>query len=369
MAGQTHIIRDAVHRDIALTELELKIINTPTFQRLRRIKQLALAYMVYPSANHTRFEHSLGTMHLAGLLSRNLGFSEDAISIIRLQGLLHDVGHLAFSHESEFVAKEVLGTHEELGRSLIMQSELKDILSTAYSKSELQAIVHKEEKLITGDIGVDRMDYLVRDAYHTGVAYGVIDVPRIINTSVLHENELAIDIRGLESVEGFLIARHLMYSTVYMHKTVRILSAMLQRALSAALKVFDAHNLLNSSDDELLYVLGKQEASAEMVRRIHTRNLYKRAAELSYDKYKDDCRHLASELSQKCKFDFIVDIPHLHMGLEGVKVHVGGRLFDIRIVSKLVDTLEASERDKSTILFACDTEHMKALAAEIDKIV
>lgn len=176
-------IRDPLHGTVVLSELEEKILDTPSMQRLRGIRQLAAAYLVYPGANHTRFEHSIGTLFLADRICRELKLPAEKAAKVRLAALLHDVGHTAFSHEAETILMRHIGNHEEIGEKMVQSGEIADILSGSYSAKEIALLPRTPlGEIITSDIGADRMDYLLRDSHYTGVAYGVIDADRICST-------------------------------------------------------------------------------------------------------------------------------------------------------------------------------------------
>jgi HD superfamily phosphohydrolase len=227
-------IYDEVHGYIDLTDVELQIVDTPHFQRLRFIKQLAVAWYVYPGATHTRFSHSLGVTHLMGLIAENLAdqgyiHSYEDVQILRLAALLHDIGHTPFSHAIEPMYRNITGVgHEEISRLIILNSNIRDILNYfGYDPKTVTAIIegrYKEplyNQLLSSDIDVDRMDYLIRDALHTGVTYGIIDLHRIISTLVIDgDGNLAILDKGIDALENFYLARLHMYRAVYYHKTV-----------------------------------------------------------------------------------------------------------------------------------------------------
>ncbi|HDI02462.1 MAG TPA: HD domain-containing protein, partial [Ignisphaera sp.] len=228
-------IFDEVHGYVELSEAELKLIDTSIFQRLRYIKQLAVAWYVYPGATHTRFSHSIGTMYIMGLIAErllNLGYihSKEDVQLLRIAALLHDLGHSPFSHAIEPYYRERIGIgHEDITKMLILDNpEIKETLSYyGYDPKEIVAILegkHREplyNQLVSSDLDVDRMDYLLRDALHTGVAYGTIDIHRLITTIVVDgEGNLAILDKGIDALENFYIARLHMYRTVYYHKTL-----------------------------------------------------------------------------------------------------------------------------------------------------
>jgi len=175
-------IRDPIHGSISLSDHELAILDTPEFQRLRRVKQLGFSYLVYPSATHTRFEHCLGALFVAHRLGKSLDLSTDSVNKIRLAALLHDVGHGPFSHVSEDSLQGIVDVkHEEYSEKIIKNSAISEIIEDAgFSPNEIADISRGKipplGDMVSSQIDVDRMDYLVRDAYYTGASYGVIDL-------------------------------------------------------------------------------------------------------------------------------------------------------------------------------------------------
>ncbi|MCI0563398.1 MAG: HD domain-containing protein, partial [Nitrososphaera sp.] len=154
------IIKDEIHGTVEFSELEARIIDSEEFQRLRRIKQMSVTNLVYPGANHTRFEHSIGTAHLSALIARKLGLDPEIVSKVKLYGLLHDIGHTAFSHEGEDIVKKYIGDHEQLGKKKITHGPVSDILSENYRPKEIVDIGKSPYgSIITSDLGSDRMDY------------------------------------------------------------------------------------------------------------------------------------------------------------------------------------------------------------------
>ena len=240
-------IRDPIHGYIFATELEQKIIDTEAFQRLRRIRQLAGCHLVYPGGQHSRFEHVIGAMYLAGkvgevLQSRtNIVFSPEDVSVLRLAALLHDVGHGPFSHMfEEVMAERTEFTHEDMTRKIVLNSEIGDILEKyAISKRELANLAIAKSKsearyvndVIGGSLSVDIMDYLLRDSYFTGVEYGKVDVIRIINSFEVAKNKLAIEQAAIFAFEALMIARYQMFRAVYFHRTVRAAELMLIKSM------------------------------------------------------------------------------------------------------------------------------------------
>jgi uncharacterized protein len=241
-------ITDPVHRYISFSAVERDLIDTSVFQRLRRIRQLAGAHLVYPSAQHSRFEHSLGTMHIAGYAGESLlrkGFidSEDNLQELRLAALLHDVGHGPFSHLFEEVLESKCNmTHEDIGKKVILESEISDVLSGhGYTPSDICSLSFGESRsgflneIIAGSLSADIMDYLPRDSLFTGAEYGKIDYHRLIASfEVVATGHLAINKSALYSFESMLISRYEMFKAVYFHKTVRSAEVMLLHSLAQA---------------------------------------------------------------------------------------------------------------------------------------
>ena len=221
------IVNDPVHGFINIHfPLAFDIIEHPFFQRLRHIRQLGLTYLVYPGANHTRFQHALGAMHLMAsaievLKAKGLEISEQEAEAATAAILLHDIGHGPFSHSLEFSIAQGIN-HERIGHRLMreMDSQLNgrlamaiDIFNDKYPKRFLH-------QLVSSQLDVDRMDYLRRDSFFTGVTEGAIGSDRIIKMLNVVDDNLVVDAKGIYSIEKFLIARRLMYWQVYLHKTV-----------------------------------------------------------------------------------------------------------------------------------------------------
>ncbi len=235
------IFNDPVYGFISLTdELLFDVIEHPYFQRLRRIKQLGLTHLVYPGALHTRFHHSMGAMHLitkAMTELRNKGhqISEEEFLGTQLAMLLHDIGHGPYSHALEHaIVKSV--RHETI--SVIFMKKLNEIfegkLQTALEIFENRYPKKFLHKLVSSQLDMDRIDYLKRDSFFTGVSEGVINYERILNMLEVKGDKPVIEAKGIYSVEKFITARRLMYWQVYLHKTVLVSEYMLTRALKRA---------------------------------------------------------------------------------------------------------------------------------------
>ncbi|MXY21961.1 MAG: HD domain-containing protein [Dehalococcoidia bacterium] len=317
MIEARHEIRDPIHGLIRLTDQEISIINTPPFQRLRRIKQLALANLVYPGALHTRFEHSLGTLHIADRIMSTVAMKEQLydndIEIVRLAALLHDIGHGPFSHVSEYLLDDYYqppagtpGTREKIHEKLTMdiishESSIAEKLSDQQRESVRQMIQGSNRRdmrrdIVSSDLDADKIDYLLRDAYYAGVKYGVIDSDKIIDSfrsfSSGSETFLSVDESGIFAVEQLILAKHHMTQQVYSHRIRVITDYMIVRGLRLAIEdglaeikdlyFYDGsedfcRNYIGYSDEDIFDVVLKSEF--ERPRRIfdslRSRRLYK----------------------------------------------------------------------------------------------
>ena len=268
----THLdIIDPIHDFVRVYDNELKIIDTPIFQRLRRIRQLSGAHLIYPGAQHTRFEHSLGVMHIAGMSANSLSskgqmpFSD--INDVRLAALLHDIGHGPFSHLfEELLQKKKRITHEQIGKEIILKSEIGDIISKTTDKKKINRLAvgegskQFENEIISGALSADMMDYLLRDGYFTGAEHAKIDHYRITNSFEVHKNKLALQISALVNFETMMISRFQMFKAVYFHKTVRSGEVMLLEAMNLAddylgLTTMNMEQYVKQTDDSILQLL------------------------------------------------------------------------------------------------------------------
>ena len=238
-------IIDPIHDFIRVYNHELPIIDDPIFQRLRRIRQLSGAHLTYPAAQHTRFEHSLGVMHIASQAGHALnekGFlKSDDIEILRLAGLLHDIGHGPFSHLFEEIIQEKKISHEDFGKEIILKSEIGDKLSkNGFDKKLITRIAFGDSKfqyineIISGALSADMMDYILRDGYFTGAEHAKIDHKRITQSLNVFQKKLALERSALYSFESMMHSRYQMFKAVYFHKTVRAAEVMLLEALRSS---------------------------------------------------------------------------------------------------------------------------------------
>jgi HD superfamily phosphohydrolase len=311
-------VHDAVHGSLDIGGAFLDLMDSAEFQRLHGIHQLGLAKLVFPGANHTRLEHSLGVWHIGSTLARTMGVGEGADEIAAAC-FLHDVGHPPFSHTLEYILHGRLGMdHEETTRRIITgrydilregeeipgRRRLVSVLESwgldpkrvarfisastvARPDSVLERFAPGSRgrtddraylgQILHGALDADQLDYLLRDAHYTGVAYGVVDLPRLLRTMVFHDGRLVVLKRGLPAVESMLVARALMYSSVYFHKTVRIGEMMMARAVER-MDGLEGLDLPRMVDSELLSHLSSSgKFQRDIAARLKYRRLFKKA--------------------------------------------------------------------------------------------
>lgn len=297
-------ITDPIHKHIRFTEAEHDILDSQMFQRLRRIRQLAGAHLIYPSAQHSRFEHSLGTMHIAGyagetLLSKGYLESEEEIQELRLAALLHDIGHGPFSHLFEEVLNEKSRkNHEDIGKEIILKSEISDIISrygfdssTVSNLSCGQSKIKFLNEIIAGSLSADIMDYLPRDGMFTGAEYGNIDYHRLVTSfQVVTNDQLALDRSALYSFESMLISRYEMFKAVYFHKTVRSAEVMLLHSMLLAdeqLNITDIslENFSELTDENVLERIISLKDQNEIASKLATDYRSRRLLKCVYEKF------------------------------------------------------------------------------------
>lgn len=293
-------ILDPVHGEfVGVRDAEEPIIESPVVQRLRRIHQLGLSFFVYPGATHTRFEHSVGVMHLAGRLAESIGLEEDAVQAYRLGGLLHDIGHSPYSHALEPIMEAELGFgHEERTCQLIDEIDAPFPVDREWVKDIVNG--ESEHDIVAGNVDVDRMDYLARDGAHTGLNHGNVDIRSIIQFATDHDGGVAFNEKATEALEGLFTARLHMTKSVYRHHTALILSQMLRRAVKTHLEAGAASvgEVMEWDDYQLHTHLFEADGDAgRLYRRIANRNPYKRALfRDENDLGRDGLRRLADEI-------------------------------------------------------------------------
>jgi len=361
--GGMNAIKDSVHDWIPLDPVAADLLDTAAVQRLRHIKQLSTVRLVYPSASHTRFEHSLGVYHLARQALDSLDIGEERARTVRAAALLHDVGHGPYGHQTEEVIRREVGTdHDELG-DLLYETELAGVLDAHdINPDRVAALVRGEGELgqvVAGELDVDRMDYLVRDAHHTGVPYGTIDHGRLIRELRFVDGNLVLAEGNVQTAESLLLARALMNPTVYSHHVARISKAMLRRAADVLIDTTVSPAEFRRWDDyDLLVALRANETTAEYARRLDDRDLFKRAVWAEMDAVPGDLleaghdaiREFERDIAEEAGVDpetVILDVPETPTMKESTsRVMVNGEARRLGEQSTLVNALRAAQRDQ-----------------------
>jgi HD superfamily phosphohydrolase len=357
-------IKDSVHDHIPVEGAALDLLDTPAVQRLRHIKQLGTVELVYPAANHTRFEHSLGVYHLATRALDHLGIEGSAARHVRAAALLHDIGHTPYSHNIEPVVERETGrSHEDVEDVLEGGGVAAVLADHDLDPDRIAGIIRGEGRyagLVSGELDVDRMDYLVRDAHHTGVPYGMIDHGRLVRELAFIDGDLVLAEGNVQTAESLLLARALMNPVVYKHHVARISNTMLRRATERLLRETntDPTDLRRMDDHDLHAALRRTPATAGMARRIAHRELYKRAvwAEMG-DVPEDmpgsdheDIRTFEAEIATAAGVDpeaVIIDAPPGPVMRETTsRVVVGGEVRPLGEQSALVEALRAAGREQ-----------------------
>ncbi|RLG19987.1 hypothetical protein DRN74_06140 [Candidatus Micrarchaeota archaeon] len=355
-------VKDPIYGYITLFEHEREIIDTPSFQRLRRIKQLPSAHYIYPGATHTRFSHCLGVMHLSGLFVKQLlepykhEISENELLrfffLIRLWGLTHDLGHGPFSHSFDKAVLEEMGlNHEYMSAKIvkedndiaeIIDKKLKDYdigpetLAEYLGKSReewaekrtLGKTEHTEAAfyyILKGFYSTDIMDYLLRDNLYTGAGYGNFDWQRLILSSHLVENEIALDIKSRDTLDAFLLSRLFSFKTIYYHRWSRVVDHIIYNFLVKAKEIIDFKKYITDVDEykkldeQSIFYLSELNKIPERImlmnriipfRKIDERVIPERA--MPFLNEKDLCILLSTKLKDELPTDaYFVDTPNL----------------------------------------------------------
>jgi HD superfamily phosphohydrolase len=427
------IVHDPVHGSIRVAGLNERLLASAELQRLGHIKQLGLANLVFPGANHTRLEHSLGACHIADRLAAELGLPDEDRARLSAAALLHDVGHGPFSHTLEgavftelgfdhvehsrrIIQGEVealpSGHREELGSPPTVSELIRDegmdpagvacileggkgptIFDFAPDSAPLEGLDPRERHLrqiIHGVVDVDQIDYLMRDSHYTGVAHGVIDVDRLLQTLVVADGELAVDKGGVSALEGMLVARGLMYSSVYFHKTARIAELMLARAVERLDDPGFLTRVPAMTDGELMDELARRDDARDAVLGLRYRRLHKSAYQLTLADSTEDQRRWMMDLSKpSARRDWedelaqraglveggvLVDVPASELLLSEprlytthIKVLDGGELFPLSKFSPLARALQQRTVTQWGLLVACPEEGQDRVRAAVER--
>ena len=336
-------IKDPIHGYVRISPAEMSIIDTRPVQRLKRIRQLAGSEFVYPAANHTRFEHVVGAMHIAGALAEALpiGLSRFHRDQLRLAALLHDIGHGPFSHVFEpLMAKHLGKSHEDFVPWLVNETEIAERLETegfdprALGRLAIGRLSNEKQpyldQIISSGIDVDKMDYLVRDSFHTGAGYGSVDVHRLLYAMDVIDDGLAVNRSAVATLESLLLARFESFRTIYFHKASRAVQIMMVRALEAAndeLTFMDLDrpdDYLRLDDYKVWTALKESKRSRRIMQDLESRRLLKCAYErtvysdgeimssvISNEKARTDVEQQIAKKARIAPGDVVIDVPGL----------------------------------------------------------
>ncbi len=296
------MVRCPIHGYIKLSDLEREILDTRPVQRMRRLRQLAGSEYVYPGANHTRLEHCLGVMYLAGqlgneLLAAEVDITKEDIRDLRIAALLHDIGHGPFSHLFEVILEKLDKTHEDLTMWLIKESKIADILEENGIDVKRQSLLSVGRRqadkrpfitqVIASAIDVDKQDFVLWDSFHTGANYGIgVDIARLNRLVNVLDDHLAVDIKALSVLETFIIARIQSFRSIYFHTTSRAAQILFAQALEryyeeeeGQIGIDSVDEYLNLDDWTMWGRLSNNKSSKQYIDELRRRNLPKCAYE------------------------------------------------------------------------------------------
>ncbi|MEM2876355.1 MAG: HD domain-containing protein [Candidatus Bathyarchaeia archaeon] len=338
-------IKDPVHGYVYISEVEKEVLDTYPVQRLRRLRQLAGSEYVYPGANHSRFEHSVGVLYLSKVLLQNpnlsRNISNEEASEVKVAAILHDVGHGPFSHVYEHLLEKFLSkTHEDLTKWVITKSELGDKLrNLGFSPDRISRLAVGEmhergkeflDQIVRSALDVDKMDFIVRDTYHTGAEYGFVDIHRLLMMLDVLGGNLALDEGALSAFESFILARVESFKSIYFHRTSRAVQIMLAQAMERAkdelglLDFEDVESYLAKDDYTTWSMLKKSESASETIRRLERRDLLRCAYEKTLQvrdravsslfSREEIRRNVEEEIAREANVDpasIVIDVPNV----------------------------------------------------------
>lgn len=356
-------IRDPIHDYIKISEEERQIIDTMPLQRLRRVKQMGLSSLVYPSATHTRFSHSLGVMNLAGMFANSLNLDDHTYRTLRIAGLVHDVGHGPFSHTSDRVAQKYGYTHEERSCEII-ENELLSVIPDDINIKEIKNHILSDAdiNIIAGDIDADRIDYLNRDTINTGLNYGIIDYQTIVEFAMIKNNELVFDRKATDPISEMLSARMYMHNAIINHHAVRLAGTILERALEKYVEINSVKEMMAKND----YTMHTELKNADNTRiknlydKIRERNLPKISYTIRGNKVDNRIIDKLSEVNAPeyetriaekvgiSKDDVIIVTPKLpDTSSLDVKIYTEGQVVDLEEISRIPKRLPDERLQRS----------------------
>ncbi len=367
------VIRDPIHDYIELDELALSLVDSPQVQRLRRIRQLGFSNLVYPGANHTRFEHSLGVYHLTGHLAKQVDQHQQ--QELLAAALLHDIGHGPFSHATEYLIERYTRKSHDSVEELLKKGMVSDVLKEHdLSPSSIAAHIRGETypgQILNSEIDVDKMDYLVRDAHYTGVAFGLVDHVRLIHEMKFNENKLVLNLGGLQAAESLLVSRFLMHLAVYFHHVSRIAESMCVRAAEYMIENEGLSPQSFRRMDDITFMMEMRNSkgfAAEIAKRLDERRLFKRALYTDFDslnadvlKSRKNINRVENEIAESAGVSpeyVIVDIPEKPQIIEmKARVMINGKMESIDKASSLVASLEKAQLDNWRLGVFSPAEH------------
>ena len=383
-----NVILDPIHGYIEFDKMKRSLFDTPQMQRLRRIKQLGFSNLVYPGANHTRFEHSMGAMHLASLFlkiqSENNSPVSDAddyggLNEIVVASLLHDIGHGPFSHATEKLIEQYTRKGHDDVRHILSESEVGDVLSDyGFTPSRIAKHISGEtpaSQILSSEIDVDKMDYLARDMHYTGVESGSIDYMRLLNHLEYFENKLVLDSGAIRAAESLLVSRYWMNVSVYYHHVSRIAETMCSRACAYLLenRIVRPQEFARMDDIGLTAVMRSDEGFAgEIADRLETRNLYKRALYTGLNSvgpnifdYRNNISRIEKEIAEEARVeheDVIIDIPSKPAMAEMKALIMDGSMKKLTDASLFVKDLEHVQVENWKMGVFTPKEHLEAVS-------
>lgn len=429
------VIHDSVHGSVRIGGVYLRLLERPEMQRLHGVHQLGLAHLVFPGANHTRLEHSLGTFFVANRMVRALSLDEEEMNEVLAAALLHDLGHPPYSHTLESVIENHIGkNHMEVTRDIIIGKQsavpprlagiigdmrsIPELLEDAgisparvgdlIAQDRLERVnqrklmiegnqVHFDDgeflrSIIHGPVDADQIDYLLRDAHYTGVAHGTIDVDRIMETIQKHHGKLVVHKSGVVAIEGLLVARALMYTSVYFHKTVRIAEMMLCKAVELAGSEI-MERIHQDTDCTLSQKLMKAGGRpAELITMMNYRILYKKAFSIRTAELDDDMiesllpltdyqkrKAKEAEIADRAGLDIsevILDVPSKELmlsepriGKTEVPILDGDRVRPLSKYSPLAKALQYRPVHDWAVMVSCPKRHVERVSRVAPKVL
>lgn len=370
-------IRDPVHNYIKVSEEEREIMDTLPLQRLRRVKQVGLSSMVYPSATHTRFSHSLGVMYLAGMFADSLDMSDQEYRTLRIAGLIHDVGHGPFSHTSDRVAQKYDYTHEERSCEII-DEELIDVIPDDIDVEKVKRYILSDAdiNIIAGDVDADRIDYLNRDTINTGLDHGVIDYKTIVEFAEIIDGQLVFDRNATDSLSEMLTARMYMHNAIVNHHTSRLAERIVERALTEYVEINSLDEMMQHNDYTIHTELTNSDNQriTRLYDKVRKRNLPKTSYTIRGDKVPTeiveylsdiDANRYETKISQTVgidKEDVIIVTPKLpDTGSLDVKILSGGQIVNMSDISRIPESLPEERLQRSRF-------HVYATEGNVDDV-